>query len=544
VDVRKLRVVLAVSNYDQLVDGVALTLSRLVDYLEREAGVDVMVVTPEFEKPEVKTVGKRVVRCAYYTPVESWRYRIGIFDPTTQATVEAFRPHLVHVGDPGALGVMILRWAAQRDVARIATFHTAFAHQVNYHVPFMERPVMWYLSLVYSMADRVLPPTRAMARDLVRGGFRAETMGIWGRGVDMSDFSAALRDEALRAELGASAERPLVLFVGRMVWEKNLVGLARALRELAARGVPHSAVVVGSGPALEEMRGLCPAETRFLGRVEGAALARVYASADIFFFPSDTETFGRVTLEAMASGLPVVGGAGGGTLDLVEEGVQGYLLPASDAEGMAAAIERLVRDGPLRARMAQAAVARSRLFTWPPILADMVRNYQDVIALATERRGLRDWTKLCDPPAPDDADGVWDWMPGSGSEAVGAGGEGGGGGEAVSSGEASLSEGASLSSSTTHSATNGESTGTHAAPSPFYAQRARGASADALEAPGDAPTSSLLRSWWQWWTADMWEAGVATGRPRDRDADRGDAPEQKEQQGDAHATRPKTSELI
>jgi glycosyltransferase involved in cell wall biosynthesis len=168
------------------------------------------------------------------------------------------------------------------------------------------------------------------------------------------------------------------MFVSRLVREKNLTGLAAVLRALYATGVPFRGVIVGEGPEREwltEQIGEAMACTVFTGALAGVNLSTAYASADIFLFPSPTETFGRVTIEAMASGLPVVAANGGGTMDIVREGIDGHLVDPHDADAYIPPLLRLIRSASERQRMSRNARSRAGAFHWPDILGKMVWEY-------------------------------------------------------------------------------------------------------------------------------------------------------------------------
>ncbi len=176
----------------------------------------------------------------------------------------------------------------------------------------------------------------------------------------------------------------MVLFVGRLVWEKGLDVVAATLHHLENRGVAHRAVIVGSGPELEKFRAMSPPDIMTLGHLEGDDLSAAYASSDVFFFPSHTETFGNVTLEAMASGLPTVCADAQGSVSLVRNHQTGYLCPPEDAEAFSIALEKLITDGALRRGMGDAALQEAQQYDWTAVLATISRYYDEVFRTAVQ----------------------------------------------------------------------------------------------------------------------------------------------------------------
>jgi glycosyltransferase involved in cell wall biosynthesis len=215
--------------------------------------------------------------------------------------------------------------------------------------------------------------------DILREHGITEGLRLWQRGVETDRFNPAHRSRDWRRTHGIADDEVVVTFVSRLVWEKGLDVYADVIEALQARDVPHRSLVVGDGPARNEIEDRLP-ETVFTGYLRGDALSRAYASSDVFLFPSDTETFGNVTLEAMASGLPTVCADAVGSRDLVADGTTGFLCPPGDADAFTDAVQRLVTDAETRQDMAAAALERAQTFAWDAILARMNDYYDEVLA--------------------------------------------------------------------------------------------------------------------------------------------------------------------
>lgn len=354
-------------------DGVARTLSHLAGTLETE-GVDF-----------------RFFAAARPDPALAWRDRVSrvatvLGLPIAGGLDEAlnrFRPDLIHVMSPTPLGVFGLNRGERLGVPVVASFHTDFrSYLPQYGLAQWERAAWHYLRWFYNRCSESLAPSPSMAVRLREHGL--QRVGLWQRGIDTRRFSPALRSDALRERVGAG-ERPLLLYVGSLAREKNLEDLVAAMGVLRATlGPTFQLAVVGDGPYGDTLRSRL-SDAHFAGHQQGAALAQWYASADVFVFPSTTEMFGNVILEAFASGLPVVGADACGTRDLVTHGVNGLLARPNDGRDLAARIVELLADRARLARLSEAAEQTALAYQWPVVnlgLLDSYRRVLDGIALA------------------------------------------------------------------------------------------------------------------------------------------------------------------
>jgi phosphatidylinositol alpha 1,6-mannosyltransferase len=196
---------------------------------------------------------------------------------------------------------------------------------------------------------------------------------LWGRGVDTDLFRPDKRDEALHAELAPNGE-VLAGYIGRLATEKRVDLLAAVARLSGVR-----LVVTGGGPEADELRAAIP-NAVFLGEQHGEALARIYASMDVFVHSGPFETFGQTIQEAAASGLPIVAPAAGGPVDLVDEGVTGFLVTPGDADALAAPVARLAADPDLRAVMGLAARSKVQGRSWAALTGELIEHYVAVMA--------------------------------------------------------------------------------------------------------------------------------------------------------------------
>lgn len=373
------RLALFTGNYGYVIDGVAITLHRLVRYLEAQ-GIQVMVFSPTIAHPPLKGPGTVVSVPSLPIPGRS-EYRMTLWP---QAAVwhrlHDFAPHLLHIATPDLLGLRALRRSQQTSVPVLATYHTHFVKYLKYyHLGILETPLMRYLVWFYQQCDRVCVPTRPIRDALTEAGVDARRLRIWGRGVDTERFHPRHRSRRWRRQLEVADDEVLVAFVGRLVREKGLWTFADVIKRLKQRGFPVRGLIVGEGPLRQPLEEALPTAI-FTGRLDGAALAQAYASADVFLYPSDSEAFGNVVVEAMASGLPVVATDTGGSSAHIDPGRTGLLAPPQDTAAFLRATTRLVEQAALRRRLGQAARTRAeRHYHWDHTLARMVGHYRAVI---------------------------------------------------------------------------------------------------------------------------------------------------------------------
>lgn len=315
-------------TYPPELNGVALTVARTIDYLSH-CGHEMEVIRPrqpdELEcemEHEWRTPG---VAIPLYSDLRMglpmlWRLKKRWQDK---------RPELVHVATPGPLGWAACRAAKQLDIPLTADFRTNFQQYTRYYGLGLAAPLVGaYLRNFHNGADMTFVPTQTLQEELQQKGFR--NLEVIGRGVDTQTFRPTRRSDELRATWGVDEETPVLLYVGRLAPEKN-VDLAFQAYAMAKRSRPDARmVVVGDGPLYETLKQAHP-DVIFTGVKRGFVLGKYYASADLFLFPSLTDTFGNVVLEAMASGLPVLAYETAAAAEYVEPGVSGMLATPGNA---------------------------------------------------------------------------------------------------------------------------------------------------------------------------------------------------------------------
>ncbi|MBB6503636.1 glycosyltransferase involved in cell wall biosynthesis [Sphingomonas endophytica] len=374
----ELRVAFFSGNYNYVRDGANQAQNLLVGYL-LDQGVQVRVYSPTTPTPAFEARGTVVDVPAIPMPGGRGEYKLGRGLPTRpRRDLEAFDPHLVHVSAPEFLGHAAVTWARRRGVPVVATVHTRFETYFQYYGLSLVQPlIVAILRRFYNRADRVLVPTPSMAA-VIRDFGVSTPISLWGRGVNHRRFHPDARDLAWRRSLGIADDEVTIGFLGRLVLEKGLGVFADVLARLDALGVRHRVLVVGKGPARDWFAGRVP-QAAFAGFQSGDDLGRAVASMDLLFNPSVTETWGQVTSEAMAAGVPVVAARATGAVDLLEDGHTGFLVPPTDLDGYAAAIARLIADPALRAAMGEAAHHRAQDFRWDTANGAVLQAYREVL---------------------------------------------------------------------------------------------------------------------------------------------------------------------
>ncbi|AUX69314.1 glycosyl transferase family 1 [Porphyrobacter sp. HT-58-2] len=386
-----LRIALFSGNYNYTRDGANQALNRLVGSLLAK-GAKVRVYSPKVANPDFPPTGDLVGVPNVPMPVKGrGEYRMPThLGAEVKRDLAAFAPNIVHLSSPDPAAHGALRWAQAHDIPVLASVHTRFeTYPRYYNMAFLEPLIVRMLKRFYNRCDALVAPSQSMIDELLAMQMH-DRIGLWSRGVDRTIFSSARRDPEWRRSLGLADDDVAIVFLGRLVMEKGLDVFAETIVQLRRRGVPHKVLVIGDGPARGWFEANLPGGI-FAGFKTGEGLGQALASGDIFFNPSVTETFGNVTLEAMASGLPVVAAGATGSASLVAEGVTGRLVAPSgskdsDAIAFAEAIAPYCTDPALRAAHGAAGETRACEYSWEAINAVVADTY---VSLVEERRALQ-----------------------------------------------------------------------------------------------------------------------------------------------------------
>lgn len=359
-----MRFAIVTETYPPEVNGVALTVHGLETGL-RQRGHAVSVVRPRQPGDAAPADDTLLVRGARLPRYPGLKFGL----PATRRLVAQWRaapPDAIYVATEGPLGWSAVRAARRLGIPVTTGFHTRFDEYMrDYGLRFLEHTALRWMRRFHNGADATLVPTRELADFLRSQGFHHVVR--LARAVDAQHFSPSRRDDALRAQWGLGPDDLAVIYVGRIAAEKNLDLSVRAFRAIRQAQPTAKFVWVGDGPLRERLAQAHP-DFVFCGVQRGDALARHFASGDLFLFASHSETFGNVTLEAMASGVPTVAFDYGAAREHLVDGVHGAAV--ADDDGFIAAALQLAADAPLRRAMGDAASAAMRALHPDRVAAD------------------------------------------------------------------------------------------------------------------------------------------------------------------------------
>jgi glycosyltransferase involved in cell wall biosynthesis len=368
-----LRIALFSGNYNYVRDGANQALNRLVGYLLSQ-GADVRVYSPVTKNPAFEATGELVGVPAFPIPGRA-EYRVPLaLSPKVRKSLKTFAPNVVHVSSPDPVAHQAVTWARGRKLPVLASVHTRFETYFRYYNMAWAEPVMEaMLRRFYRRCDALVAPSESMAQVLREQRMNYD-ISIWSRGVDREVFHPGARDLEWRRAEGIGDDEIAIGFLGRLVMEKGLDVFSDTIDALRRRNVAHKVLVIGEGPAREWFEGRLPGAA-FVGFQAGTDLGRAVANMDVLFNPSVTETFGNVTLEAMACRLPVVAAAATGSESLVEDQVSGRLIRPGAVHQFAEALRGYIENPELRDRHGAAGERRAQDFSWDRINQAVADTY-------------------------------------------------------------------------------------------------------------------------------------------------------------------------
>ncbi|MGP9498496.1 glycosyltransferase family 4 protein [Halomonas sp. AOP43-D1-4] len=356
------------------INGVAHTLSRINHELHQQ-GVTVDVIRPRPKVPgsathiaqemQVKSValpGYAEVQVGLVTPAKLRRFW------------RKYRPDTIYLATQGPLGWAARHAARQLNIPLVAGWHTNFDHYCHdYGVSWLSSATRRYLRYFHNGCTTTLVPTHLQAETLRRQGIHG--VQVLSRGIDGERFSPTFRDSALRRQWGVSDHQPVAIYVGRLAAEKNLTLLQETLQAMREVRPDMAQVIVGDGPARAQLEKALP-DAHFTGFVDKHELARHYASADIFVFPSLSETWGNVITEAMASGLAVVAYRYAASAELIENDQNGMTIALDDGDAFQQAAVELCQHPADHARLGRVARLRALEQSWSGIADQFIQYLQ------------------------------------------------------------------------------------------------------------------------------------------------------------------------
>ncbi len=402
-DDKEIRVLIFTACYFVL-DGVTLTIRKLEEHL-RSRGAIVKIVTTKNKNDNIdKEITQNLivvpgVKIPFTRAGNGYQFGSGL-NQNILREIEEFKPNVCHFTVPDLVGLDGVRWCQRNQIPHLTTWHSNYCDYLQYYFLSIFKNILWtYLCSFYEQIPQMFVPTPFIRNKLIHEGLGKYTdIKVWERGCDLELFSPFKRSSNFRKKYGFGDDDVVIMWAGRLVPEKRpdiWIHVLQKLQECNG-GVSCKGLVVGHGVDEYEDALKSLPNVMCTGWLSGEDLAEAYASSDILLFPSDVETFGNVTLEAMACGVVCIVEANC-SAHLVKHGVNGVLVNAGDLQGFYEATEQIVKDHKLRREMSRNARAMSWKWERNVILQQMLENYKDVIQQNKFKNNVHSsWLTSCD----------------------------------------------------------------------------------------------------------------------------------------------------
>lgn len=377
-----MRVAIFTDTYLPDVNGVARTLGRWTDYL-KSRGVCCKVFAPQSDEGYPNGNDRQWVQRFYSIPFLLYpECKLAIPNPLqVNKILQQFQPTLIHVATPFNLGLYGLRFAKKHNIPLVASYHTHFDQYLSYYKLQWMEPMLWRFMLWFHQeCQKTYVPSLSTLRHLQEKGM--QRLEVWGRGVDVARFHPLVNRQEVLQKYKIDPFKFILLYVGRLAPEKSIDVLMGTFAQLPERLKQQSHMIVaGDGPLMKELREQYEGNPKitFTGFVEGKALSDLYAAADLMLFPSATETFGNVVIEAMASGTPVIGAAAGGVKDNIVHQKTGWLCTPGNVGEFVSGVEQLFHHPSLRETLATNGRAYSLQQSWDQIFTKLYAGYLEIL---------------------------------------------------------------------------------------------------------------------------------------------------------------------
>ncbi|ATH92862.1 glycosyltransferase family 4 protein [Bacillus glycinifermentans] len=376
-----MKVAIFTDTFTPDVNGCARTLKRYTDFLEKK-GIPYKVFAPEStHETQFSSSIRRFASLPFFLYPECRLALPNLIQ--MKAELREFRPDLIHIATPFNIGLAGLKYAKKSNIPVVGSYHTDFDQYLAYYDLHMFSKLLWkYMHWFHKSFQKIFVPSHETLRQLKMRQFR--NLSIWKRGVDCCLFNPAFRTEKVREQYGIK-ERYLLSYVGRLAPEKDLETLLMTADHPSLQKDVHW-LIAGDGPFKKELEKRAPANMTFAGYVKGEELSSIYASSDLFVFPSPTETFGNAALEALACGTPVVGADSGGLKDFIQHGKNGFLAEPKNPEAFAAHILEILSNDGLKKQMGEEARSYALAQSWDAIFERLLSECEGVLAECSGER--------------------------------------------------------------------------------------------------------------------------------------------------------------
>ncbi|MBV5282399.1 MAG: glycosyltransferase family 1 protein [Paludibacter sp.] len=384
---KKVRVAFFTDILTKDLDGAIKTMYQLIDRIPEE----------EFEflffcgTPPNHKIKHRVISVPTVTLFFNCTYKIAVpllSGAKLTKELSEFNPDIIHISTPSFLGFFALNYANKNQIPVLTIYHTHFISYLKYYLklmPFLIKPAEFIAKKLYrtfyNKCSTIYTPTIQMVTELKEMGISGKLLKVWQRGIDTNLFNPSKKDTGFMKSI-AGNDKPCILFASRLVWEKNIETLFTIYDEAQAQQLDVNFIVTGVGVA-EQVARQRMKKAIFLGFIDHSTLAKIFASSDIFLFPSISETYGNVVVEAMACGCTPVIARGGGSQSLVMDGKTGFLCEPTNAKEYIRKIDTVLQDSTLKEKMKMSGLQYTSTLKWQTL----ANNYfEDIICLALNYR--------------------------------------------------------------------------------------------------------------------------------------------------------------
>ncbi|WP_209123945.1 glycosyltransferase family 1 protein [Alkalihalobacillus sp. BA299] len=381
-----MKIALFTDTFTPQVNGVARTLQRLVHHFEHRSVPYQLFVPETIQQSDVYS---HHIHSFFSLPFFLYpECRMALPNPfTIRQQMDAFKPDLIHITTPFNIGLSGLHYGKKQNIPMVGSYHTHFDHYLKYYkLTFMSEWLWRFMKWFYSHFNKTFVPSQETKTHLARRGFT--NIELWTRGVDCFQFSPKQKDDSLYKRFNIQ-KKYVLLYVGRMAPEKDLDTLKLVMQQLPEelRNEVHW-IYVGDGPLFQEYKEHFTENITFTGYLAGSELSSIYALADLFVFPSTTETFGNVVLEALASGTPAIVANEGGVTEIVNHEQTGMICEAKNPQAFISSIEKLLSDDILRLQMSYEARKYARSQSWEAIFDNLLIQYEKAYEMSRSHMKL------------------------------------------------------------------------------------------------------------------------------------------------------------
>lgn len=377
-----LKIAIFTDTFAPEVNGVAKTLKRFTEYLD-EQGIEYRVFAPKSSNEDLYSSNVHRFLSLPFFLYQECRLALPKMS-NVREELQLFQPDIIHVATPFNMGLCGLHYAKKLNIPVVGSYHTNFDKYLAYYdMQFLSRVLWKYMHWFHRPLKKIFVPSTDTKEQLQKRGFT--NLSIWSRGVDISTYHSNYNEQRVR-DAYQIKEKYILLYVGRISPEKDVNLLPDINKKLLQKGIDNVHwLIVGDGPLKDEMEQTASTNMTFAGYITGEDLAEIYAAANLFVFPSATETFGNVVLESMACGTPVIGVNAGGVRTIIKDGVTGILCEEKDNDAFTEAIIRMLSNRVERETMRLEVKKYAKTQAWDAIFDGLLEEYEQVVQEAGYR---------------------------------------------------------------------------------------------------------------------------------------------------------------